>query len=238
MHPELDREFMKNCGTCGAPVADSVEKCFKCGSPIANASDDGPELMQKFGRGRTVHRVASGLDKRGKAQRKKPARTPAGRRRQTAKDTDASAEAQQLAQVVDGSEGDMAARILRDLIDEGAIGVEKRKVAEKLVGELGGSLPPPRKKAAPKKRPRKVTRKRGKVAASGEAVVTSAKPEAASAPGDDAASTGPTASAAPEGAAAAGPEAKLARLKELGELREAGVITAAEFQSLKKQIIG
>ena len=229
---------MKSCGTCGAPVADSVEKCFKCGSPIADVGDEGPKLMQKFGKGKTVHRVAGGLDKRGKAQRKKPARKPAGRRQQAAKGADASAEAQQLAQVVGGSEGDMAARILRELIDEGAIGDEKRKSAEKLVGELGGSLPPPRKKAVPKKRPRKVTRKRGKMAASGEAVVTSAKPGAATALGDDAASAGPTASAAPGGATAPGPEAKLARLKELGELREAGVITAAEFQSLKKQIIG
>ncbi len=232
---------MKNCGTCGAPVADTVEKCFKCGSPIANASDNGPELMQKFGRGRTVHRVASGLDKRSKARRKKPARTPAGRKRRAAKGSDASAEAQQLAQVVGGSEGDMAARILRELIDEGAIGNERRKSAEKLVGELGGSLPPTRKKVAPKKRPRKATRKEGKTAASGKtgtatsiAAADTDSPAEASSSGD----AGSTASAAPEGAAAPGAEAKLARLKELGELREAGVITAAEFQSLKKQIIG
>jgi len=238
MQQELDCEFMKNCGTCGTPVADTVEKCFKCGSPITNVGGDGAELMQKFGRGGTVHRVASGLDKRNKVQRKKSAHTPAGKKRKTAKGANTSAEAQQLAQVAGGSEGDMAARILRELIDEGAIGSEKRRSAEQLVGELGGSLPPPRKKAVVNKRPRRVTRKRGKVTAGGDAVGTSVKPETAAVPGDEADSTDAISSASQEGAASPGPEAKLARLKELGELHESGIITAAEFQSLKKQIIG
>ena len=238
MQQELDCEFMKNCGTCGTPVADMVEKCFKCGSPITNVGGDGAELMQKFGRGGTVHRVASGLDKRNKVQRKKSAHTPAGKKRKTAKSANASAEAQQLAQVAGGSEGAMAARILRELIDEGVIGSEKRKSAEQLVGELGGSLPPSRKKTAVKKRPRKVTRKRSKMTASGEAVGTSVKPETVTVPGDEADSIDAIISTAPEGAVSPEPEAKLTRLKELGELHESGIITAAEFQSLKKQIIG
>ena len=237
MQQELNCEFMKNCGACGTPVADTVEKCFKCGSPITDVGGDGAELMQKFGQGGTVHRVASGLDKRNKVQRKKSVRTPVGKRRKTAKGANASAEAQQLAQVAGGSEGDMAARILRELIDEGAIGSEKRRSAEQLVGELGGSLPPPRKKAVIKKRPRRVARKRGKATTSGEAVGSSVEPETATLPGDDADTTDAITSA-PEEAVSPGPEAKLARLKELGELHESGIITAAEFQSLKKQIIG
>ncbi len=238
MQQELDCEFMKNCGTCGTPVADTVEKCFKCGSPITNVGGDGAELMQKFGRGGTVHRVASGLDKRNKVQRKKSAHTPAGKKRKTAKGANTSAEAQQLAQVAGGSEGDMAARILRELIDEGAIGSEKRRSAEQLVGELGGSLPPPRKKTAINKRPRRVKRKRGKLTTSEETVGKSVKTETAALAGDDTESTDAMTSAAVEGAVSSEPEAKLARLKELGELHESGIITAAEFQSLKKQIIG
>ena len=201
MRPELDREFMKNCGTCGAPVTDAVAKCFKCGSPITAAGDEGPKLMRKFGRGRTVHRVAGGLDKRRPVRRKKPAHATAVRKRRAAEGGDASAEEQQLAQVAGGSEGDMAARILRDLIDKGAIGDEKRKSAEKLVGELGGSLPPPRRKAVPKKRPRQATRK-------------------------------PPAEPTPEAA-----DPQLARLKELEALRDSGVLTEAEFTTLKQQII-
>ena len=194
--------------------------------------------MQKFGRGGTVHRVASGLDKRNKVQRKKSAHTPAGKKRKTAKGANASAEAQQLAQVAGGSEGDMAARILRELIDEGAIGSEKRRSAEQLVGELGGSLPPPRKKTAINKRPRRVKRKRGKLTTSEETVGKSVKTETTALARDDTESTDAMTSAAVEGAVSSEPEAKLARLKELGELHESGIITAAEFQSLKKQIIG
>ena len=184
--------------------------------------------MQKFGQGGTVHRVASGLDKRNKVQRKKSVRAPAGKKQKSAKRPNASAEAQQLAQVAGGSEGDMAARILRELIDEGVIGSEKRKSAEQLVGELGGSLPPSRKKTVINKRPRRVKRKLGKPV----------KTETATLTGDEADGTDTMTSATVEGAVSSGPEAKLTRLKELGELHESGIITAAEFQSLKKQIIG
>ena len=170
---------MKNCGTCGAPVADAVEKCFKCGSPIQPAKD-GPKLMQKFTKGKTVKRV------RGKPLRKRPLK--AARKRK------ATAEERQLKKLAGGDEGAVAARILRELIDEGAIGKAKAASAEKLVGKLGAALPPSRPKPAP-------------------------KPE-------------PAAEPAPEAA-----DPKLARLKELGALRDSGILTKAEFATLKQQII-
>ncbi len=166
---------MKNCGTCGAPVADAVEKCFKCGSPIQPAKD-GPKLMQKFTKGKTVKRV------RGKPLRKRPLK--AARKRK------ATAEERQLKKLAGGDEGAVAARILRELIDEGAIGKTKAASAEKLVGKLGAALPP-----------------------------SQPKPE-------------PAAEPAPEAA-----DPKLARLKELGALRDSGILTKAEFATLKQQII-
>ena len=166
---------MKNCGTCGAPVADAVEKCFKCGSPIQPAKD-GPKLMQKFTKGKTVKRV------RGKPLRKRPLK--AARKRK------ATAEERQLKKLAGGDEGAVAARILRELIDEGAIGKAKAASAEKLVGKLGAALPP-----------------------------SQPKPE-------------PAAEPAPEAA-----DPKLARLKELGALRDSGILTKAEFATLKQQII-
>ena len=166
---------MKNCGTCGAPVADAVEKCFKCGSPIQPAKD-GPKLMQKFTKGKTVKRV------RGKPIRKRPLK--AARKRK------ATAEERQLKKLAGGDEGAVAARILRELIDEGAIGKTKAASAEKLVGKLGAALPP-----------------------------SQPKPE-------------PAAEPAPEAA-----DPKLARLKELGALRDSGILTKAEFATLKQQII-
>ena len=166
---------MKNCGTCGAPVADAVEKCFKCGSPIQPAKD-GPKLMQKFTKGKTVKRV------RGKPLRKRPHK--AARKRK------ATAEERQLKKLAGGDEGAVAARILRELIDEGAIGKTKAASAEKLVGKLGAALPP-----------------------------SQPKPE-------------PAAEPAPEAA-----DPKLARLKELGALRDSGILTKAEFATLKQQII-
>jgi len=162
---------MKNCGTCGAPVADAVEKCFKCGSPIQPAKD-GPKLMRKFTKGKTVKRVS------GKPLRKRKA----------------TAEERQLKKLAGGDEGAVAARILRELIDEGAIGKAKAASAEKLVGRLGAALPPARPKPAP-------------------------EPE-------------PAAEPAPEAA-----DPKLARLKELGALRDSGILTKAEFATLKQQII-
>mgnify|MGYP001808249452 FL=1 len=170
---------MKNCGTCGAPVADAVEKCFKCGSPIQPAKD-GPKLMQKFTKGKTVKRV------RGKPLRKRPLK--AARKRK------ATAEERQLKKLAGGDEGAVAARILRELIDEGAIGKTKAASAEKLVGKLGAALPPSRPKPAP-------------------------EPE-------------PAAEPAPEAA-----DPKLVRLKELGALRDSGVLTEAEFATLKQQMI-
>ena len=127
---------MKNCGTCGAPVADTVEKCFKCGSPIRPAKD-GPKLMRKFTKGKTVKRVS------GKPLRKRPLK--AVRKRKT------TAEERQLKKLAGGDEGAVAARILRELIDEGAISKAKAASAEKLVGRLGAALPPsrPKPKAAP-----------------------------------------------------------------------------------------
>ena len=166
---------MKNCGTCGAPVADAVEKCFKCGSPIQPAKD-GPKLMQKFTKGKTVKRV------RGKPLRKRPLK--AARKRK------ATAEERQLKKLAGGDEGAVAARILRELIDEGAIGKTKAASAEKLVGKLGAALPP-----------------------------SQPKPE-------------PAAEPAPEAT-----DPKLARLKELGALRDSGILTKAEFATLKQQII-
>ena len=166
---------MNNCGTCGAPVADAVEKCFKCGSPIQPAKD-GPKLMQKFTKGKTVKRV------RGKPLRKRPLK--AARKRK------ATAEERQLKKLAGGDEGAVAARILRELIDEGAIGKTKAASAEKLVGKLGAALPP-----------------------------SQPKPE-------------PAAEPAPEAA-----DPKLARLKELGALRDSGILTKAEFATLKQQII-
>ena len=166
---------MKNCGTCGAPVADAVEKCFKCGSPIQPAKD-GPKLMQKFTKGKTVKRV------RGKPLRKRPLK--AARKRK------ATAEERQLKKLAGGGEGAVAARILRELIDEGAIGKTKAASAEKLVGKLGAALPP-----------------------------SQPKPE-------------PAAEPAPEAT-----DPKLARLKELGALRDSGILTKAEFATLKQQII-
>jgi hypothetical protein len=162
---------MKNCGTCGAPVADAVEKCFKCGSPIQPAKD-GPKLMRKFTKGKTVKRVS------GKPLRKRPLKAARKRR--------ATAEERQLKKLAGGEEGAVAARILRELIDEGAIGKAKAASAEKLVGRLGAALPPARPKPAP-------------------------EPEAA--------------------------DPKLARLKELGALRDSGILTKAEFATLKQQII-
>ena len=170
---------MKNCGTCGAPVADTVEKCFKCGSPIRPAKD-GPKLMRKFTKGKTMKRVS------GKPLRKRPLK--AVRKRKT------TAEERQLKKLAGGDEGAVAARILRELIDEGAIGKAKAASAEKLVGRLGAALPPSRPKPAP-------------------------EPE-------------PAAEPAPEAA-----DPKLARLKELGALRDSGVLTEAEFATLKQQII-
>ena len=164
---------MKNCGTCGAPVADTVKKCFKCGSPIQPAKD-GPKLMRKFTKGKTVKRVS------GKPLRKRPRK--------------ATAEERQLKKLAGGDEGAVAARILRELIDEGAIGKAKAASAEKLVGRLGAALPPSRPKPAP-------------------------EPE-------------PAAEPAPEAA-----DPKLARLKELGALRDSGILTKAEFATLKQQII-
>ena len=164
---------MNNCGTCGAPVADAVEKCFKCGSPIQPAKD-GPKLMQKFTKGKTVKRV------RGKPLRKRPLK--AARKRKV------TAEERQLKKLAGGDEGAVAARILRELIDEGAIGKTKAASAEKLVGKLGAALPPP-------------------------------QPE-------------PAAEPAPEAT-----DPKLARLKELGALRDSGILTKAEFATLKQQII-
>ncbi|HJP43479.1 MAG: SHOCT domain-containing protein [Candidatus Poseidoniia archaeon] len=166
---------MKNCGTCGAPVADAVEKCFKCGSPIQPAKD-GPKLMQKFTKGKTVKRV------RGKPLRKRPLKAAHKRK--------ATAEERQLKKLASGDEGAVAARILRELIDEGAIGKTKAASAEKLVGKLGAALPP-----------------------------SQPKPE-------------PAAEPAPEAA-----DPKLARLKELGALRDSGILTKAEFATLKQQII-
>ena len=166
---------MNNCGTCGAPVADAVEKCFKCGSPIQPAKD-GPKLMQKFTKGKTVKRV------RGKPLRKQPLK--AARKRKV------TAEERQLKKLAGGDEGAVAARILRELIDEGAIGKTKAASAEKLVGKLGAALPP-----------------------------SQPKPE-------------PAAEPAPEAA-----DPKLARLKELGALRDSGILTKAEFATLKQQII-
>ncbi|HIG63049.1 MAG: hypothetical protein CXT74_01355 [Methanobacteriota archaeon] len=166
---------MKNCGTCGAPVADAVEKCFKCGSPIQSAKD-GPKLMQKFTKGKTVKRV------RGKPLRKRPLKATRKRK--------ATAEERQLKKLAGGDEGAVAARILRELIDEGAIGKAKAASAEKLVGKLGAALPP-----------------------------SQPKPE-------------PAAEPAPEAA-----DPKLARLKELGALRDSGILTKAEFATLKQQII-
>ena len=166
---------MNNCGTCGAPVADAVEKCFKCGSPIQPAKD-GPKLMQKFTKGKTVKRV------RGKPLRKRPLK--AARKRKV------TAEERQLKKLAGGDEGAVAARILRELIDEGAIGKTKAASAEKLVGKLGAALPP-----------------------------SQPKPE-------------PAAEPAPEAA-----DPKLARLKELGALRDSGILTKAEFATLKQQII-
>ena len=166
---------MNNCGTCGAPVADAVEKCFKCGSLIQPAKD-GPKLMQKFTKGKTVKRV------RGKPLRKRPLK--AARKRK------ATAEERQLKKLAGGDEGAVAARILRELIDEGAIGKTKAASAEKLVGKLGAALPP-----------------------------SQPKPE-------------PAAEPAPEAA-----DPKLARLKELGALRDSGILTKAEFATLKQQII-
>ncbi len=168
---------MKNCGTCGAPVADAVEKCFKCGSPIQPAKD-GPKLMRKFTKGKTVKRVS------GKPLRKRPLK--AARKRK------ATAEERQLKKLAGGDEGAVAARILRELIDEGAIGKTKAASAEKLVGKLGAALPPSRPKPAPE----------------------------------------PAAEPAPEAA-----DPKLVRLKELGALRDSGVLTEAEFATLKQQII-
>ena len=170
---------MKNCGTCGAPVADAVEKCFKCGSPIQPAKD-GPTLMRKFTKGKSVRRVS------GKPLRKRP--------RKAARKRKATAEERQLKKLAGGDEGAVAARILRELIDEGAIGKAKAAAAEKLVGRLGAALPPSRPKPAP-------------------------EPE-------------PAAEPAPEAA-----DPKLARLKELGALRDSGVLTEAEFATLKQQII-
>ncbi len=164
---------MNNCGTCGAPVADAVEMCFKCGSPIQPAKD-GPKLMQKFTKGKTVKRV------RGKPLRKRPLK--AARKRKV------TAEERQLKKLAGGDEGAVAARILRELIDEGAIGKTKAASAEKLVGKLGAALPP-------------------------------SQPE-------------PAAEPAPEAA-----DPKLARLKELGALRDSGILTKAEFATLKQQII-
>ncbi len=168
---------MKNCGTCGAPVADVVEKCFKCGSPIQPAKD-GPKLMRKFTKGKTVKRVS------GKPLRKRPLK--AARKRK------ATAEERQLKKLAGGDEGAVAARILRELIDEGAIGKTKAASAEKLVGKLGAALPPSRPKPAPE----------------------------------------PAAEPAPEAA-----DPKLVRLKELGALRDSGVLTEAEFATLKQQMI-
>lgn len=168
---------MKNCGTCGAPVADAVEKCFKCGSPIQPAKD-GPKLMRKFTKGKTVKRVS------GKPLRKRPLK--AARKRK------ATAEERQLKKLAGGDEGAVAARILRELIDEGAIGKTKAASAEKLVGKLGAALPPSRPKPAPE----------------------------------------PAAEPAPEAA-----DPKLVRLKELGALRDSGVLTEAEFATLKQQMI-
>ena len=170
---------MKNCGTCGAPVADAVEKCFKCGSPI-QPTKDGPKLMRKFTKGKTVKRVS------GKPLRKRPLK--AARKRK------ATAEERQLKKLAGGDEGAVAARILRELIDEGAIGKAKAASAEKLVGKLGAALPPSRPKPAP-------------------------EPE-------------PAAEPAPETA-----DPKLVRLKELGALRDSGVLTEAEFATLKQQMI-
>ncbi len=170
---------MKNCGTCGAPVADAVEKCFKCGSPIQPAKD-GPKLMRKFTKGKTVKRVS------GKPLRKRPLK--AARKRK------ATAEERQLKKLAGGDEGAVAARILRELIDEGAIGKTKAASAEKLVGKLGAALPPSRPKPAP-------------------------EPE-------------PAAEPAPETA-----DPKLVRLKELGALRDSGILTKAEFATLKQQMI-
>jgi hypothetical protein len=129
---------MKNCGTCGAPVADAVEKCFKCGSPIQPAKD-GPTLMRKFTKGKSVRRVS------GKPLRKRP-RKAARKRKMTA-------EERQLKKLAGGDEGAVAARILRELIDEGAIGKAKAASAEKLVGKLGAALPPSRPKPAPEPEP-------------------------------------------------------------------------------------
>ena len=166
---------MNNCGTCGAPVADAVEKCFKCGSPIQPAKN-GPKLMQKFTKGKTVKRVS------GKPLRKRPLKATRKRK--------ATAEERQLKKLAGGDEGAVAARILRELIDEGAIGKTKAASAEKLVGKLGAALPP-----------------------------SQPKPE-------------PAAEPAPEAA-----DPKLARLKELGALRDSGILTKAEFATLKQQII-
>ncbi|OIR12287.1 MAG: hypothetical protein BEU05_03215 [Marine Group III euryarchaeote CG-Bathy2] len=169
---------MKNCGACGAPVADSVEKCFKCGSPIRPA-EDGPKLMRKFTKGKTVRRVS------GKPVRKRPRK--AKRKRKV------TAEERQLKKLAGGSEGEVAARILRELIDEGAIGKAKAASAEKLVGKLGATLPPSRPKPAPEAEP-----------------AVEPTPEAA--------------------------DPKLARLEELGALRDSGVLTDEEFATLKQQM--
>ncbi|MAH17920.1 MAG: hypothetical protein CL960_05470 [Euryarchaeota archaeon] len=140
--------------------------------------------MRKFTKGKTVKRVS------GKPLRKRP--------RKAVRKRKATAEEQQLKKLAGGDEGAVAARILRELIDEGAIGKAKAASAEKLVGKLGGSLPPSRPKPAPEPEP-------------------AAKPE-------------------PEPASEAA-DPKLARLKELGALRDSGVLTEAEFATLKQQII-